>query len=775
MSRHPQHDNATSNVLAWSHHAANVESAAEEEASADADEPPDLTMARPRITPDFRRTSVLNKPKEIHASLLTRALQSTSESEMPENNPAPQRSNTSRRRRSITSDVSATSTADLTSDTGMSTPARTNSPSPRLLDTGFVPLALEKHHGQPVQIVGSFPKQDLAPYSVRRSDVQPTPTALPDTRDPAVQQIEKKRCISFACTAKPKDDAAKAPILAPAPTRAPLAEETKPVPSQPAPPRRPCIKFACPAQPARQAVQLTPPNRERLVIPNTDESGSVSTVVSTPATIRKARSPVARRRPMTPRRIPLSPAPVQRKKKYITASSDELQGEEYHFHEFASDHPTQEAWIRQESNVRKGKLLIDDLLKKENEIRRLAKEAEEEEEEEEDNGENNVDDDELNGDDEDEDEDEDEEDDEELDENFEDDQSGYGSDDDFSDGYNTDEDLGFADSDDEEDDDLLLWTLTASQSYMAKFADATPVLRSASLGALSDSSVCSRRANRAKRTRQQSIVARPVTPELPDSTDFVCGTMDEDRPLEEAYATRMAARKLEKLRAIPQDIDPSFPTSDPEDDEEEEMHHSHDSGEPLWLHGELEELHEERPGRRSRKHEVSPKRHRSPPPPKRYHSPPPKARGRSPRRLFDHSSPKRVKSPAPVVHLRSPVGSPTHLHNGPTFQALAARPGLTHTKSLPRAAYFPAHLKTGRRGKVHNKDTTTHVRGAIDIVKGLEQKRQRRKEKFHQKYCDRARKGQVPEKKKPRVGEGAERMRELGLISAGKRNYVISI
>ncbi|KAJ4391839.1 hypothetical protein N0V93_005459 [Gnomoniopsis smithogilvyi] len=761
MSRHPQHDNATSNVLAWSHHAANVESAAEEEASADSDEPPDLNLTRPKITPEFRRTSVLNKPKDTHASLLTRALQSASESEMPEDPPS-QRSNNSRRRRSITSDISAASTADLTSDTGLSTPARTNSPSPRLLDTGFVPLAVEKHHGAPVQIVGSIPRRDVAPYSVRKKDAQPMPTTSTNARDPAVQNIEKKRCISFACTAKPKEDAVKAPVAAPAPV------EAVPVPSQPVQTRKPCIKFACPTKPARPAVQQTPPNRERLVIPNTDESGSVSTVVSTPATIRKARSPVARRRPTTPRRIPLSPAPVQRKKKYITASSDELQGEEFHFHEFASDHPTQEAWIRQEATIRKGKLLIDDLLKKENEIRRLAKEAEEEEEEEENDGDDNADEeDEINAEYED-------ENDDGLEEDIDDGQSGYGSDDDFSDGYNTDEDLGFADSDDDEDDDLLLWTLTASQSYMAKFAGSTPVLRSASPGAISDSSVCSRKATRTKRTRQQSIVARPVTPELPDSTDFVCGTMDEDRPLEEAYATRMAARKLEKLRAIPQDIDPSFPTSDPEDDDEEETHHSHDSGEPLWLHGELEELHDERAGRRQRKHDVSPKRHRSPPPPKRYHSPPPKARGRSPRRLFDHSSPKRIKSPAPVAYLKSPVGSPTHLNNGPNFQALAARPGLTHTKSLPRAAYFPAHLKNGKRAKAHTKNTT-HVRGAIDIVKGLEQKRQRRKEKFHQKYCDRARKGQVPEKKKPRVGEGAERMRELGLISAGKRNYVISI
>jgi hypothetical protein len=76
-----------------------------------------------------------------------------------------------------------------------------------------------------------------------------------------------------------------------------------------------------------------------------------------------------------------------------------------------------------------------------------------------------------------------------------------------------------------------------------------------------------------------------------------------------------------------------------------------------------------------------------------------------------------------------------------------------------------------------NIDNDTHIRGAIDIVKGLESKRQRRKEKFHQKYCNRARRGQIPERK-PVPGRGTERMRELGLLMAGKKdqtNYVLSI
>lgn len=758
MSRHRVHDNATSNVLAWSSsQAANVESAVDEEA--DADEPPDLKSAMQlKLSPEFRRTSVA-RPKENHASLLTKALQSASEGETTEIT-----STRPRRRRSITSDCSVASTAELTSDTGMST--RTNSPSPRLPEIGFVPMSLEKQcRSSGLQIVGSVPRRDGT--VTLHTQTKENPTEVP--KDPSIQKIEKKRCISFACTAKPKDDAPKPP------SQKTLALAPVPQAAQATQPRKPCIKFACPPKPTETSSHQTPPQRERLTAPRIEDSGSVSTVVNSPATIRKARSPVAlrRSRPSTPRRSGQSPIAV-RKRRYITANSKDLKGELCHFHEFASDHLQEEDWIREEMTAPKKKLLMDDLLKKENDIRRIGKEAEEEaeleeaEEEAEYDGEEVEDDDVDNADD-------------DLDEDdIEDDQSGYGSDDDFSDGYNTDEDLGFADSDDEEEDDgLTLWTFNTNA---AQKGSTTPAFGPASLsGFLSDSSTYSRNVAQQRHSQQRTTsVVRPVTPELPDSTDFVCGTMDEDRPLEEAYLQRLAVRKQEKLRKIPQDIDPSFPTSDPEDEEEEEVLHSHDSAEPVWLHGELEELHAERPDRRRRRNDtVSPKRLRSPPP-KRYHSPPPKARGRSPRRLFDRSSPKRMKSPAPVTQPRSPAVSPTQAPKGIGFnKSLAARPGLTHTKSLPRAGYFPAHLKSGRRTRANTaiKDKIAHVRGAIDIVKGLEQKRQRRKEKFHQKYCDRARKGQIPEKK-AQPGEGAERMRELGLLLAGKigqGNYVISV
>ncbi|KUI59846.1 hypothetical protein VP1G_07073 [Cytospora mali] len=754
MLRQQLYDNATSNVLAWSPHAANVESVAEEDAGADADEPPDSKMS-----PEFRRTSV-SKPRENHASLLTRALQSVSEGEEgSENITAPLNL---RRRRSITSEISLASTADLTSDTGLSTPARTSTPSPRLPHIGFAPLPVEKHHGASgIQIVGSIPRK-VGPTSPVKDEQMKDTASTEVSKDSVVQTIEKKRCISFACTAKPKDDAAKAPTSAPAPAAQPAP--------QPTPARKTCIKFACPARPDKQQ---TPPQQQHLEIPKAEDSGSLSTVVSGSPGIRKARSPRSRPSPWRNSKSPVS----ARKRKYITANPSDLQGEICHFHEFASDHPTEDDWIRQEKSIAKAKLTMDDLLKKENAIRRLGKEAEEEAEQEEAEADEEADDDA----DEDDDGDNAEgEDDIEEEEDIEDEQSGYGSDDDFSDGYNTDEEYGFADSDDEENDGLHLWTFNTHQSQQAGLSDATPVFRRPSLSAHhSDSSTYSRQHVRAKHSKSRSIPNRPMTPELPDSTDFVCGTMDEDRPLEEAYLTRLAARKQEKLRIIPQDIDPSFPTSEPEDNEEEKPKHSHDSNEQVWLHGELEDLHDERPDRRFRKGEnASPKRLRSPPP-KRFRSPPPKTRGRSPRRLFEHPSPKRTcKSPAPAQFIKSPILSPTKPRYEATFKPLAPRPGLTHTKSLPRGGYIPPHIKLGKRTRV---GTTTkhkgHIRGAIDIVKGLEQKRQRRKEKYYQKYCNRARKGQIPEKK-AQPGEGAERMRELGLTLAGKigpGNYVISI
>ncbi len=118
-----------------------------------------------------------------------------------------------------------------------------------------------------------------------------------------------------------------------------------------------------------------------------------------------------------------------------------------------------------EPPIHQWSLNLNDTLRKENEIRRLGKEAEEEalEEEEEEEAEEEADYDEaadleneedvdLN--------DMDEDEDAAGDEDGEgsDAQSEYSSDDIASDGYNTDNEIGFADSEDEDDGELQLWT-----------------------------------------------------------------------------------------------------------------------------------------------------------------------------------------------------------------------------------------------------------------------------------------------------------------------------
>ncbi|KAM7215694.1 Protein of unknown function (DUF2457) domain containing protein [Rhypophila decipiens] len=759
MDRRIPRDQATTNVLAWTAtQSANVEPSVEEDAAADTDEPPDCRFPQSPIQKHFTRAPV-RRGSEQHESLLTKALQSYSDEES-----GSVRKQTCRRR-SITSNISLASTADWTCETGITTPARTSSPSPRLLDTGFTPIQRNT-----TTVVNVTPAND--------SKEAPLPGDGQRAKDPAVQALEKKRCISFACAARPT--AEPKPAL-PSPAK-PAVDAAK----APEPVKRTTIKFAC-SQPPRATNPTASTNLEATTpVPRV----SISTLVDegTPRAS-KPRSPSSvRLRSVTPRRSSRSPV-ATRTKKYLTANPGDLRSETARFHEFASDELQEDDWIRRDDTSSKPKLTINDTLSKENAIRKLGKEAEEEaelEEEEADEEENEEDEDD-DDDDDDGDNDEDIEDDD--DDEAEDDEdaksdvvsSRHGWNDEASDGYNTDNEVGFAESEDE-DDDLVLWTTNFAMPL--SLSGATPVCRRKSVDGESESSGCSRQNSRVRRTKKaRAPILRPGTPELPDSTDFVCGTLDEDRPLEEAYISQLAARRREKLLAIPQDIDPSFPTSEPEDEGDELYKKGYgDSDDHLWLHGKLEDLHHERDrkGRRKKSDNQSPKRCRSPPP-KRRHSPAPQARGRSDRRLFDRTSPRKARSPAPRPALSaSPVVSPANVDGGIAFKALALRPGLGFTKSLPRAPVFHHLTKLKKtREEVETDGNDNHIRGAIDIVKGLEQKRQRRKEKYYQKYCNRARKEKAQAQiKRPVPGQGAQRMREVGLIMAGKigqGNYVLSV
>ncbi|ORY69835.1 uncharacterized protein BCR38DRAFT_454756 [Pseudomassariella vexata] len=726
----------------------------EDEVAAEADEPPD-DRSQPFTKRPLDRT-IVRKDADKPQSLLTKALHQPNDEETV----SLAFRNSQSRRRSMNSNISLASTADLTSDTGLTSPARTNTPSPPLpvFQLGRLNTAL-------FNTKTSFDADSAASVGLGIANIDTTPTkkTVDVTRlenrpkDPAVEALARKRCISFACAARPEVEKSMPPSQPVQPAQSPA----KVVVEQP-PQRRSRIKFACTAKPSsRDAPAREQPSRV--------------TVSEVRVSSNKGVSPTAVRNPL-----------AVRSKKFLTADQVDLNREASRFHEFASDEPQEEDWIRQNVPLSTRRLTINDTLKKENEIRRLGKEAEEEalQEEAEEEGlggdedaENQDDEDELE---------EEEEDDAEEEYDIADDSSGYGSDDDATDGYRTDNEIGFAESDDDDEDgdELDLWN--PGQSEVLRVSGATTIMRRSSLtgnGSDSSTSVLATSRGRDSRERSRRIKIRPGTPELPDSTDFVCGTLDEDRPLEDAYMSCIAQKRREKLYLIPQDIDPSFPTSEPEDeDETSSVKLSDHSDEQVWIHGELEDLHHgEDRGRKKRGEHASPKRFHSPPP-KRHHSPAPKVRGRSPRRLCDKQSPRRFISPPPSGRLfNSPTPASltenTAKARAAEFKTLAFRPGLTYTKSLPRApAMFSHHLKAQRRRQPAKAGTQAHVRGAIDIVKGLEHKRQRRREKYVQKHCHRARKGQVQEKR-PQPGRGAQRMREVGLIIAGKigpGNYVLS-
>ncbi|KAL7934789.1 hypothetical protein V8C35DRAFT_279277 [Trichoderma chlorosporum] len=692
----------------------------------DLDEPPELRLYMPTPKPlPFQRAPI--RPQQVASSLLTQAILGQSDEEDGHIfHPAKAYSN---RRRSMVSNASIASTADLTSDTGLTSPSRTNTPSPPLPDLSMLRL----RHGAADQNLGFAANF----FSARKVE------------EPA-QEAPRKRCIQWACAAKPQAQPQAVPAAAPSAASPPTLK----TPKAEEPPKR-TITFACTARPSSAQKTSFKPFEP-----------------STPK--RSMTHPV----PISPRVVPAQLESVKAslvRPRFLRASSTELIRDGSQFHEFASGMAREDDWIRQADSTQT-KLTISDTLVKENLFRRLGAEAEEEaemEEREEDEAETAMDDE----DEEDEDEDEGELDVLDMEEEDEEDEDDEDEDevDDGSDGYHTDEETGFADSDEEDDEDenMVLWTPGRAPSVPRQV---TPHLaRRLSLTEHSDSSIASRRC------RRRSVKARPIgpqveAPDLPDSTDFVCGTLDEDRPVEDAYLSCLAARRNENLRIIPQDIDPSFPASDLDEEDDEDVYvAAADSDEHPWVHGHMEDLDDETDrARRTRKTQnPSPRRFRSPPP-KRRGSPAPKPRARSPKPLFDRHSPRRARSPAPkAVAIATPIQTPRQ--GAHTKFMLAGRPGLTQTKSLPRPAAIFRHQKQPKGSKTSS-DTDGHIRSAIDIVKGLEKKRLRRKEKFFQKYCDRARRGQIPERK-PLPGLGAERMRELGLLMAGKKdpgNYVLS-
>ena len=703
----------------------------------DVDEPPDQRfLASSNMHAGDDDTVVYVKSpavaKDQKESLLTRALKSSPEFDAYHRHPSAYDHSLSYRSYPL-SNVSGVSTAELTSDCGMTSPSLSTTSSPPL----------------PSQVTR---KPDS---SSKAGDSQ----SVADSNESTVEaNLGRKRCISFACgrktegQQKPQSQQQQQP-------QPPTSQQNPTTQFAPAEPvkRKTVLTFVCPARdtkPPRERSPVKEPQRSR-------PRGS-------PAPVARKASP-----PEKEKFAPVSiPQPQQQQK---PLSPNERRGiptwglgkfeesEETRFHEFASSVEEDDDWVAKAAEYTE-KITMNDCMKKENAIRKLGEEAEQEALDEDDDDDEDEDDEDDSADEDDEDEDEDDEDDISTVHDL-----------DVDDGNESDNEAGFADSDESDGgSDYGFWAPTSTtaatspQTIDAPHPTIERRLSTASYDsphdndpqnwppALTGNHLPGRRSSK-------TFKVRPGTPNLPDSTDFVCGTLDEDRPLEAAYKSCMEQRRLSKQVVIPQDIDPSFPTSDPEDEDDDEEEDEEE--------GEVPVQDEAARGRSG----GSPARKPSPrpSPPKRMVSPPPRRQGRS--------SPKRLRSPPPPMKFKLPskveqpgddsVGILVPHPQGLNISELVQRPSVTRTKSLPRTPnpFFASLEQMPRRSTIGSQagdssEREMHTRGPVDIVEGLEKKRQKRKEKFWRQHCRKAAKEQT--NRRPIRGKGAERMKELGLEAA---------
>lgn len=744
-------------------HNTSMPSISEDELLAEPDEPPE-----PHFNPAaFTKHSFVN-PLGRRPSLLTRAIHNEPDSflteEEQQQNFPPGYFNKLSSVSSTCSNPSVRSNGDFTSDDGRVSPStRPSTPgSPRsVLSIPKIALPLRE------------PPHSSLTDSLHDSDEAAKPVLPEQQEEAAVEaKLGRKRCIMFACGGT----ASTATLKAPEPEQQPKGEPA-------AAPKRACtIKFACPFKAARAKVE----EPSRIATRHLSPAPGSKITTAFAKRHRDSDTTIKMESPTTPKApTPSSP----RRNRRLSQHSDITRAEACRFHEFASEDDEVDDWT-QESTCHKTPLTVNDTLKKENDIRRLAEEADEEEALDEELGVH----------------DEDDDDNEDL---------SSDDDDEFSDaGFHSDDEEGFAESDDEEDSDsdYEWWAprKTRAASPYVGHDVFRPLARTLSNSSVeSDDNQLSPKAIKMQRGRHgqkrtRPVPIRPGTPELPDSTDFVCGTLDEDRPMEEAYMSCLEQRKAAKHRVCPQDIDPSFPLSDPEigSDDDDAQVDAADAAEESdhFMHGHPDDVVEDgetQPrGRRlnplasKRSPMSSPKRLRSPPPPKKSCA---QHRSPAPVSIFNHSSPRRLRSPAPPTRLISPppsrrtsvvAGGPGSLYI--PFLGMRGHQ-LTHTASLPRSP-GPIHRRKPSSStitRVEDEDDegdasdrtvgrARYTRGAIDIAQGLETKRLKRREKFYQRY---ARKEERKERKglgrtRPCPGKGAQRMKQVGLECAvyrGKR------
>lgn len=680
------------------------------------------------------------------------------------------------------SNPSTASTCELTSDDGITSPTTRDStpspPPPPAFLRGPVPI-LSKPMVQEPMIAEHDDDNDIPAQGEKNLEVN----------------LARRRCITFACGKKPGPETEKKAASPPSPEVEQPAE----------PPKRKCVlTFACPARPSLQTApsqQKVKSSRHLSPVPSTPKITLPKAPASPKPTPKAHRGSDSTVKNESPKSVRKSMSFVRRRK--YSDDNEDPQAEARRFHEF--EPLDLEDWV-QESTCHRSRLTVNDTLQKENVIRKLAEEVDEEalEEDEaddlEDEDEENENEDDLLEEDDEDDAGDDAEEDEDDEDNVSDE------------GFRTDDEDGFAISDSEGDDSDYEWW-APGRSTAATSMENIAHLRSAHHRSPSESSSGSVSAGeypfpkvpkpKSHRKSKAMQIHRPGTPELPDSTDFVCGTLDEDRPLEQAYIACREQKKAAKKKVTPQDIDPTFPTSDPEMDEEDDddlEEAPEDSDQPGFMHGKMD-LNDDsdrrgRGGSKKKSPQQSPRRLRSPPPPVRHRSPAPPKRtalrsppakrtGRAkspapPRRLFGQS-PKRLRSPPPPGRPSSPApsrrASPSAAPQAiPITQStLAQRPQPTHTASLPRTAWLLNHSNASARMSMHDDEGNDPMdipsRGAIDIFKGLEKKRQRRKEKHYQKHW------KANKDRRPKPGKGAERMREVGLELAaykGKKEHMLS-
>ncbi|KAL9105099.1 MAG: hypothetical protein Q9163_000017 [Psora crenata] len=722
----------------------------EDEAVAELDEPPDAPIRFSKKTASetpslLSNSAAITSPSYRKASLLTQALHNS-----PDLTP-----------------VSDFEAPHLTSDGGMTSPTRTMTPSPPLLATQYAGLPC----------LGS--KDSLVPVAEHQSATTQGPPALgiDRTQETKVEEtLGRKRCISFACGGR-----------APSQSEAAQPSKVKETPKEDSssaqvPLKRPSIvKFACPMKSSRtESANHARPSYSSATVQHLESAAPAPVGPVNPSVHNETSKQVI----VAPRTKTTAPetktndfAPIRNEAKTTQPSKafnriDFQKCEATSFYEFACSYNTEDEWTNEQTAYRK-KITIMDTLEKENAIRQLAEEAEEEALEED-----------VDLDDDGEEEDEDDDDGE---------NEGLSVTDDMSDdGNESDDEEGFAESDDESEAGYQFWT--PGLTTAATSTDHIEHIRATHKRVASNSSIESvvkaggappyavaTQHDHTHGSRPRKMLSKlPEAPNNPD--EFIIGTLDEDRPLEDAYLSSLEQRKRSKHRLIPQDIDPSFPTSDPEveddgnESEDEACTEEQGQGraaEAEWITGRPDSSEDERLTTRRN----PPEKRGKPlaPSPKRLHSPPP-------RRLFGQST-HRLRSPPPQ-HKRlasppssrrpSPMGLPPAEPRGIDTPHLAQRPNLTHTTSLPRTPnpFWDLQRKSKVKqtgppsaGTSPNTGGPTvadfHSRGPIDIVQGLERKRQRRKEKFWRIYCQKAHAGKEKERK-CQPGKGAERMREVG-------------